>query len=1249
METPKRLNWRPNEIHKVNPLHEDSSPTKVTTFQVNYETPDSNNSSQITLDSSFFSNLHLDSKWDYLTCSKLISQINLNSHINMKSLADEFHVDVKVYMPVDENISAKHLGRPRSRKNKGKFSDCPHLFYPNEYETWDEKQKKAWKRIPEKANDYFYNYLQPGIQNRGTCWNDKEKTEFLFCLRHYPPKGNWGFFSLHMPGHTGKQCESFYHTLSKEELLSTTCKVYVSQSDEDNEAGKKDIHQSVRHPIYEYTKKRLLHNDKKSNKKKVSMNIDEIPISSPISITTTPSTPQRINSCQESLSNISVNKKTIKSSSKQLKTIPTPPSTPITNHKEIAPSPSLSISPSSPLTAISSTIPIEEDIDSLDLQQDSLFHISPTPTDSPLSSPEVPTIHSLPSTPVNIQSLSIPIPQSAPHSSSNYIHNIQLSILSDNIQENQSLQTDSLLTQNTNLNITSNICTKTSASIHNTSVDSPHQSIPIIKTNPQTPVSKQIISFSPSTTPQSNAYISYNELHNSRACRSLFGNTPERKDKQTNNENNSPERLYSLNKEVEIGKDIKIIHENQLETEINKSVNPIDKSVATLSIPSNNQTVSESIVGTTINISSSSSPSISSNISSNISSSTTTNITNITNTTTTTNNNNNTLPCDIPENKDTVKTPVIESPNTLNIFTFDSISDSSDSLSKTTQSNTLNIDNNQQDKTVINTMNKNKEINAKDINTITPVNSTIIINNPIVPLSNVTKNSMKTILQSPQIKKNNNHIETNKSDSNEISKKSLQSPRKLNKMKSPLVSPRVLQRKAIASSSVSSSSMKTTDIHNNSISSPNKSISQQTAPISPVSINKMIFNESKKNTVNQPIKSMKSSYDSNSNSNSISMKNISVSIDRVDTKKYNDINDDTIKNNNKGLVKHSLPEKIKTNTNSNLKRVSPTPIKSISTKKTSLSSSLPTSERSSIAIHKRHSKAISRRIILDTPSEEEIEKEIDSNLHIQTPSDTIQTVTKKSIPVESSNVSSDLPFSLPNPPSELTLPRGTIIPIESLKSNKNDSMKTTIITSDINNNNNNNNNINNNINNSISVPSNKTIKEISKPVKEIPIYVFTKDITKEEEPIVHPQYTYTYRDEYVTTYHTENIIINHLLKKYSKEKQNLYLQIDNMIQRTKSQLKSIKRQTYNCCQLQCFYSSNKEMIQKSQQAECSHLIQELQSLYEHQRLFYLTELEQMNNKHQNIMNQFTKSLHLQQIELKTQEIPSFNCIQQFNH
>jgi len=104
---------------------------------------------------------------------------------------------------------------------------------PLEYQLWCADKQKKWDAIQKNPNAFYYHYLPPGVRPRAGSsaegppspssvslpWTEQEKILFLYSLECYPPEGQWGLFSINIPGRTGWECEQFCKQLIKEGLI----------------------------------------------------------------------------------------------------------------------------------------------------------------------------------------------------------------------------------------------------------------------------------------------------------------------------------------------------------------------------------------------------------------------------------------------------------------------------------------------------------------------------------------------------------------------------------------------------------------------------------------------------------------------------------------------------------------------------------------------------------------------------------------------------------------------------------------------------------------------------------------------------------------------------------------------------------------------------------------------------------------------------------------------------------------------
>ncbi|KAI9473502.1 MAG: hypothetical protein EXX96DRAFT_488624 [Benjaminiella poitrasii] len=81
------------------------------------------------------------------------------------------------------------------------------------FEGWSEARIKAYKLIDQNPNSYYYRFNAPGeVQRRGQ-WDEDEKKLFHKRLNELGANGQWGLFSMTIPGRVGYQCSNYYRLL----------------------------------------------------------------------------------------------------------------------------------------------------------------------------------------------------------------------------------------------------------------------------------------------------------------------------------------------------------------------------------------------------------------------------------------------------------------------------------------------------------------------------------------------------------------------------------------------------------------------------------------------------------------------------------------------------------------------------------------------------------------------------------------------------------------------------------------------------------------------------------------------------------------------------------------------------------------------------------------------------------------------------------------------------------------------------
>ncbi|KAK3816036.1 MAG: hypothetical protein J3Q66DRAFT_401235 [Benniella sp.] len=81
------------------------------------------------------------------------------------------------------------------------------------FEGWSEARIKAYAAIDKKPNTYYYRFNAPGEVQRKGAWTKEERLLFHKRLEEIGANGQWGIFSMTIPGRVGYQCSNYYRLL----------------------------------------------------------------------------------------------------------------------------------------------------------------------------------------------------------------------------------------------------------------------------------------------------------------------------------------------------------------------------------------------------------------------------------------------------------------------------------------------------------------------------------------------------------------------------------------------------------------------------------------------------------------------------------------------------------------------------------------------------------------------------------------------------------------------------------------------------------------------------------------------------------------------------------------------------------------------------------------------------------------------------------------------------------------------------
>ncbi|KAI8643084.1 hypothetical protein BD408DRAFT_343184 [Parasitella parasitica] len=81
------------------------------------------------------------------------------------------------------------------------------------FEGWSSARIRAYQMAQQNPNSYYYRFNAPGEEQRKGKWTEEERTMFHQRLEQVGSNGQWGIFSIKIPGRVGYQCSNFYRLL----------------------------------------------------------------------------------------------------------------------------------------------------------------------------------------------------------------------------------------------------------------------------------------------------------------------------------------------------------------------------------------------------------------------------------------------------------------------------------------------------------------------------------------------------------------------------------------------------------------------------------------------------------------------------------------------------------------------------------------------------------------------------------------------------------------------------------------------------------------------------------------------------------------------------------------------------------------------------------------------------------------------------------------------------------------------------
>ena len=128
---------------------------------------------------------------------------------------DEFYEP----MQYEERIRAPHTRHTKARPvSHTEIPPAPKGISPETWLSWSDARRTSYLRADSFPNAYYYRHLPPGEKQINGAWTAHEKQLFLKRVAEFrgdsdTMNGDWGLFSLSIPGRVGYQCSNFYRKL----------------------------------------------------------------------------------------------------------------------------------------------------------------------------------------------------------------------------------------------------------------------------------------------------------------------------------------------------------------------------------------------------------------------------------------------------------------------------------------------------------------------------------------------------------------------------------------------------------------------------------------------------------------------------------------------------------------------------------------------------------------------------------------------------------------------------------------------------------------------------------------------------------------------------------------------------------------------------------------------------------------------------------------------------------------------------
>ena len=129
-----------------------------------------------------------------------------NNSSNSSSNKRKLQPQPSIHSTHSANHSKHSKSSSSSKKSPGsrlRLDDA--LANVTEMEGWSEARIRAYQGMKTNPNAYFYRFNAPGETQRNGAWSKEEDELFMKRLKEFGTDGQWGLFSMSIPGRVGYQ------------------------------------------------------------------------------------------------------------------------------------------------------------------------------------------------------------------------------------------------------------------------------------------------------------------------------------------------------------------------------------------------------------------------------------------------------------------------------------------------------------------------------------------------------------------------------------------------------------------------------------------------------------------------------------------------------------------------------------------------------------------------------------------------------------------------------------------------------------------------------------------------------------------------------------------------------------------------------------------------------------------------------------------------------------------------------------